>query len=382
VIVRTEPSFTIGIEEEYLLVDRQTRDLALDPPASLFRACEHASGPAVVDHELLRSQVEVDTRVCRTVAEARADLARLRSLASRAAREHGLAILAASTHPVASWHRQQVTDKTRYHLLEEDYQSISRRMLICGTHVHVGIDDDDLRVTLLGQFARYLPLLLALSASSPFWEGKDTGLKCYRLSVLDGFPRSGLPEYFDDFADYQRQMALLKRAGVMRDETFIWWDMRISARYPTLECRIMDMCPELDDAAALAALVQCLLRWLYRRNRDGRPPPVQPRLFVAQNRWRAMRYGTDQGLVDFDTGDTVPVGALLDELCTEVEADADALGCSQELSHLRRIPQRGTSAHRQLRIFRAARQAGEDDGAALRAVIDDILERSVAGLAA
>ena len=377
---RTEPSFTVGIEEEYLLVDRISRDVVSDPPREIIEQCQSVAGTGLVDSELLRSQIEVDTRVCETVAGARQDLARLRRTISDVAGSYGLAPVAASTHPFAEWHLQRQTHKARYDLLFRDMQSLARRLLICGMHVHVGIEDDELRMTLLKQFSAYLPLILSLSASSPFWQGEDTGLKSWRLTVFDNFPRSGLPEHFENFSDYQDHIDILKRAGVMEDATFIWWDLRISARYPTLETRIADICTRLDDAAAIAALTQSILHYLYRMQRDGVRVPVHSRFLIDQNRWRAMRYGYDEGLVDFDTAEVVPVSELLADILDKVSQDADELGCSRELELVADIPVRGSSAHRQLAIYQAALGEGLDSTNALQQVVDWLVDETVSDL--
>ena len=377
---RTEPSFTVGIEEEYLLVDRISRDVVSDPPREIIEQCQSVAGTGLVDSELLRSQIEVDTRVCETVAGARQDLARLRRTISDVAGSYGLAPVAASTHPFAEWHLQRQTHKARYDLLFRDMQSLARRLMICGMHVHVGIEDDELRMTLLKQFSAYLPLILSLSASSPFWQGEDTGLKSWRLTVFDNFPRSGLPEHFENFSDYQDHIDILKRAGVLEDATFIWWDLRISARYPTLETRIADICTRLDDAAAIAALTQSILHYLYRMQRDGVRVPVHSRFLIDQNRWRAMRYGYDEGLVDFDTAGVVPVSELLADILDKVSRDADELGCRRELDLVPDIPVRGSSAHRQLAKYHAALGEGLDSTNALQQVVDWLVDETVSDL--
>jgi carboxylate-amine ligase len=379
-MTQSEPSFTLGVEEEYLLVDRNSRDVASDPPQEIFEECESAAGESLVEHELLRSQIEVDTRVCRSVAEAREDLARLRRLTSDVAGRYGLAPIAASTHPFAEWHTQRRTDKERFQMLARDMQSLSRRLLICGMHVHVGIEDDDLRVELLNQFVQYLPLLLCLSTSSPFWQGEDTGLKSYRLTVFDGFPRTGLPERFANYADYRQYIDILEHAGVVRDATFVWWDLRVSARYPTLESRIADVCTRIDDAASIAALTQSLLHYLYRISRQGVQRRIYPRFLIDQNRWRAMRYGLDGGLVDFETATIVPVSAWLEETVEMLRPDAEELGCSGELEQALKIPERGTSAHRQVAVYERARGQGKPAREALREVVDMLVHDTVRDL--
>jgi carboxylate-amine ligase len=368
-----EPSFTIGIEEEYLLVDRQSRDVVSDPPGDIFTECKRVAGTGLVEPELLRSQIEVGTRVCSTVCEARQELARLRLLIREVCAGYGLAPIAASSHPFAEWHLQQRTEKARYHTLFQDMQSLARRLLICGMHVHVGIEDDELRILLLNQFSSFLPLLLALSTSSPFWQGENTGLKSYRLTVFDNFPRSGLPERFDNFSDYQQHMAILQKAGIIEDPSFIWWDLRVSARYPTLESRIADMCTRLDDAASIAALTQSILHYLYRSHREQRNWPIYSRFLIDQNRWRAMRYGYDQGLVDFANAQVIPVEDMLKDVVEMVYPDAETLDCTRELERTLEIPKRGTSAHLQIKTYQEAVQAGIEPAEALCRVVDMLI---------
>ena len=375
----SEPSFTLGMEEEYLLVDRETRDLIIEPAAEILAACEKRI-EGQVSSEFLQSQIEVATRVCGTLAEARDDLAHLRRTVAEVAAGHGLAPIAASTHPFASWQGQKHTDKARYNLLAEDLQVVARRMLICGMHVHIGIEDADERIDLLNQVAYFLPHLLALSTSSPFWEGEETGLKSYRLSVFDELPRVGPPERFDSYGEYERTVAILVKAGLLEDATKLWWDVRPSARFPTLEMRITDVCTRLDDAVAIAAMFRCLCRMLYRLRRDNRRWRTYSRLLIAENRWRAQRYGVDEGLVDFGKGEIVAYGDLLEELIALLREDAEFFGCAAELEHTRRIADRGTSAHRQLAAFRGALKEGADRNEALRAVVDMLVEETLAGL--
>lgn len=379
---RREPSFTIGIEEEYLLVDRDSRDVVSDPPAAIFEDCARATDGSFVEHELLRSQIEVNTRVCETAGEAGQDLARLRRIVIDAAANHGLAPIAASTHPFGHWRLQHHTPKDRYEMLSRDMSSLAHRMLICGMHVHVGIGDDELRVELLNQFTHFLPLLLALSTSSPFWEGQETGLKSYRLTVFDNFPRTGLPEHLGSYAEYRRHVEILQQAGIIPDGSMIWWDLRISERYPTLEMRTTDICTRIGDAVAIAALAQCLLHWLYRLRRQQLCWKVYPRFLVDQNRWRAMRYGVDEGLIDFTEARIVPIQEILEGLLENLRPDADALGCSAELEGLMAIPRRGTSAHRQIQLYHEALASGVDSEHALRAVVDWLIEETAAGLQA
>ena len=375
----TEPKFTIGVEEEYLLVDRESRGLIIDPPASLMKECEERCGSQVTA-ELLRSQIEIVTKVGRNVQEAREDLTRLRKIIIEVANSHGLAPIAASTHPFSSWVDQKQTPKDRYEELTIEMQAAARRLLICGMHVHVGIDDDELRIDLMNQMSYFLPHLLALSCSSPFWEGHNTGLKSYRLTVFDALPRTGIPERFASFAEYQRHVKILIDAGLIEDSTRIWWDLRPSARFPTLETRVMDVCTRLDDTVALTALLVCILRMLYRLRSANQRWRIYTPMLIRENRWRAMRYSFDEGLIDLAKGEVVPFEVLLEELFDLVAEDAEALGCTEEIASLHNILARGTSAHRQLQRFELERSNGADEQTALIAVVDTLIEDTQNGL--
>jgi len=374
-----DPSFTVGIEEEYLLVDRKTRELAQEPPPDMLAKCE-ALLEGQVSPEFLRSQIEVQTRVCKTVAEARADLARLRRTVAAVAADHGLAPIAAATHPFADWGAQKHTERERYRALDRDLQGVGRRLVICGLHVHVGIDDDELRIDLMNQVGYFLPHLVALSTSSPFWRGEDTGLKSYRLAVFNGLPRTGLPDHFESYGEYQRQLNRLVAAGLIEDATKLWWDVRPSARFPTLEMRATDIPTRLDDSIAIAGLFQCVLGMLWRLKRRNQRWRIYPHMLVNENRWRAQRYGLDQGLVDFGKGEIVPYPHLLEEIFELVAPDAARFGCTQEIAGARDILERGTSAHRQLAVFADARGAGASKDEALRLVVDWLIAETVAGL--
>ncbi|MEM7432280.1 MAG: carboxylate-amine ligase [Pseudomonadota bacterium] len=373
------PPFTIGIEEEYLLVDKETRALVVDPPDGLMEACEERVGTQVTS-ELLQSQIEIGTQVCANIGEARDDLKRLRKGIVDVAAEHGLAPIAASTHPFSSWVDQKQTPKDRYDSLTLEMQAAARRLLICGMHVHVGINDDELRIDLMNQMSYFLPHLLALSCSSPFWEGRDTGLKSYRLTVFDALPRTGVPERFASYAEYQRHVGVLMDAGLIEDTTRIWWDLRPSARYPTLETRVMDVCTSIDDTLALASLLVCLLRMLYRLRRNNQRWRIYTTMLIRENRWRAMRYSFDEGLIDLAKGRVVRFAELLDEMIDLVAEDAEALDCVEELHSVRNILERGTSAHRQITAFETAKAQGADDDEALRAVVDTLIEDTARNL--
>ena len=375
-----EPTFTIGIEEEYLLVDCRSRDLVRTMPPNMLEECAGRCDDQLVSPELLRAQIEVGTRVCRNMAEARASLTELRSVVADVADSHGLAPIAASSHPFAHWEQQKHTERARYAALYAEMQAAARRLLICGMHVHVGIDDDELRIDLMNQFSYFLPHLLALSCSSPFWEARNTGLKSYRLTVFDAVPRTGLPERFDSFAEYERHISVLVDAGLIPDSTMIWWDLRPSAKYPTLETRIMDVCTSIDDALCLAALTACTLRMLYRLRTNNQRWRMYSRLMISENRWRAMRYSFDEGLIDLGRGRIIPFAQLVEEILELTREDAEALDCVAEVEHVRSILTGGTSAHRQLRAHQAALNAGANADEAVRAVVDHLIGETVRGV--
>ena len=375
----SEPSFSIGIEEEYLLVDRKTRDLVRDAPDSLMTECENRL-KGRVSPEFLQCQIEIGTSKCDNVKAAAEEVAYLRRTVADVAGEHDLAPIAASTHPFAIWEEQKHTRKERYNVLARDMQGVVRRLLICGMHVHVGLDDDELRIDLLQQIAYFLPHLLALSTSSPFWRGEDTGLKSYRLAVFDEMPRTGLPESFDSFTEYERHLEIMIRAGLLEDGTKLWWDVRPSARFPTLEMRIADVCTHVNDTVAIAALYVCLLRMLYRLKRSNQRWRKYSNMLVKENRWRAQRYGFDEGLVDFGKGEIVGYAGLLEEILELTEVDALSLDCVEEARHAREIVKRGTSAHQQIEIYEEARNNGADKTEALRQVVDFLIEETVAGI--
>ena len=375
----SEPTFTIGVEEEYLLVDKETRALVIDPPATLMAEAEEKCGSQVTS-ELLRSQIEIGSKVCNGVQEVREDLEFLRSNIIEVADRHGLAPIAASTHPFSSWTEQKHTQKERYDDLTHEMQGAARRLVIGGMHVHVGIDDDELRIDLMNQLSYFLPHLLALSCSSPFWNGRDTGLKCYRLTIFDALPRTGLPERFASWAEYQRHINILMSAGLIEDSTKIWWDLRPSAKFPTIETRIMDVCTRLDDTIALVSLLVCILRMLYRLRRRNQRWRIYTPMLIQENRWRAMRYSFDEGMIDLAKGNIVPFEALMDEMLSLVSEDASVLGCEKEISHIRQILSRGTSAHRQLKDYELERANGTSVEDSLKAVVDTLIADTAEGL--
>jgi len=373
------PSFTLGVEEEYLVVELDSGDLIDEAPAELFAECERRLG-AQVSPEFLQCQIEVGTRVASDLQTIRDELVMLRGTVAEITRSFGFGIIAASTHPFAQPRAQKRTVKERYTMLAEDLQAVVSRLLISGMHVHVGLDDDELRIDLMGQVTYILPHLLALSTSSPFWAGHETGLKSYRLAVWDEMPRTGLPEHFESFAEYERHVEVLVRAGVIEDATKLWWDVRPSARFPTLEMRISDLCTRLEDTLCIAALYRCWLRMLYRLRRSNQRWRQYRGLLLNENRWRAQRYGIDSGLIDFGRGELVPYPVLLDEIIELVLPDAEHLGCADEVVHARTILERGTSAHWQVRTYNDALAAGQTQGAALVQVVDMLRHETLQGV--
>lgn len=373
------PEFTIGIEEEYLVVDRETRDLIKSPPESMWKALENILG-SQVSPEFLKAQIEVGTKVCSTVAEAREDLATMRRGLNGVVNEYGAAIIASSTHPFANWSEQETTEDPRYMRLASDYQQVARQLVICGMHVHIGIEDPHLRIDLMNQVKYMLPHLLALSTSSPFWAGQPTGLFSYRLVIFQNLPRTGVPEEFASWGEYERTVQILVDAGLIEDATKLWWDIRPSTRYPTLEMRVSDVCTRLDDAMTVAALYQCLLGFLYRLRRDNQRWRTYSPMMIEENLWRAQRYGVDGSLVDFGRGVLVPYSELIEEFIEYLAQDAVEFGVRDELRHARTIVNEGTSAHRQLDIYNSAVKGGADDREALNAVVDGLIEDTMYGL--
>lgn len=366
------PDFTLGIEEEYLLVDPDTGRLAEAPPALMEEGAEALEGQ--FSPEFKACQVEVGTRVCADISAARDDLRHLRTTVRDLARKHGLAPIAVSCHPFADWKQIHRTDKARYNDLEAALAGVARRMLISGMHVHVGIEDKDVRIDLLNQLPYFLPHLLALSSSSPFWQGEDTGLASYRLTVFDNLPRTGLPPRFASYSEYERSVATLIDLGLIEDTTKIWWDLRPSCRFPTIETRICDLPPRMEDTLRLAALIQCLSRMLWRLRTLNQRWRLYDRFLIAENRWRAQRFGAAEGLIDFGRGEIVPMPELIEELKELVAEDAEALGCTAEVASAGELIAGGTSAGRQRSAYAAARDAGQDHHAALQAVVSHLIE--------
>jgi carboxylate-amine ligase len=373
------PVFSLGIEEEYLLVDRRTRNLINDPSPELWDAAQEALGARAMP-EFLRAQIEVATGVHANILEAGAELAGMRRILDEVLTGYEAAIMAASTHPFALWWEQQPTDRDRYKVMAEDLGMVARRMVICGMHVHAGIEDPDLRIDLMNQVRYFLPHLLTLSTSSPFWGSHLTGLKSFRISTFRTMPRTGLPEEFASWSEYQRHVDVLVRARIIEDSSKIWWDIRPSARFPTLEMRITDVCTRVDNAMTVAAIYVSLLHMLYRLRRNNQRWRQYAPMLISENIWRAQRYGIDGSLMDFGQGVLVPYVELLEELIELVRPDAEELGCIDQVEHARTIVEVGTSADRQIKIYQAALAGGASNEEALRSVVDYLIADTQAGL--
>ena len=364
----TGHSYRFGIEEEYFLADADTRGT---PRRSVtpFHVAAGERLPAI-GRELLQCQIEVCSPPLTGFADARAGLADQRRQLADLAREHGLLVFAAGTHPVADWARQLPTKGDRYRGILRDVGLAGRRSLICGMHVHVEVADPSARVDLMNRLLPFQPLLFALSASSPFWQGKPTGLHAYRLSAFGELPRTGLPELIGGEAEYARYVRIMTRAGAIQDASFLWWSLRPSIKFPTLELRVADSCTRLDDAIAVAALYRCLVRLAERRPALNAGLTGVSRALAGENLWRAQRSGVGAELIDEGTETARPYAAALDAVLELVGEDAAALGCASEIEGTRRILREGTSADRQLALFEGARGGLTSNRQALDGVVD------------
>ncbi|WP_336487599.1 carboxylate-amine ligase [Methylobacterium nigriterrae] len=368
--------FKFGIEEEMFLAGARTR-AAPRRPVSAFHEAARKELKAV-ERELLRNQVEICTAPSASFAEARGRLADLRAGLARIGRRHGLLVFAAGTHPTALWPAQRETGKARYAEMIDDLQIVGRRSVVCGLHVHVEVPRPGARVDLMRRLMPFLPLLLALSTSSPFWEKRRTGLAGYRLRAYAELPRTGLPELFDDARDYERYVAGMVEAGAVKDPTYFWWQIRPSSRYPTLELRVADSCTRLEDTLTIAALYRCLVRLVDRRPDLHATLTGASRGFVQENLWRAEREGVRASLIDEARGVAVPVPEAVDALLNLVAEDAAALGCAAEVANAKVIARNGSSADQQVGIFDAALARGARHADALRAVVDWLARETAA----
>ncbi|AOG07637.1 carboxylate-amine ligase [Bosea sp. RAC05] len=364
-----DASCRFGIEEEYFLSDAASRGIVRKVSPAFIAAAQEAF-PDEVQREMLQSQIEVATPVCSSMAQARRALMTLRTGLAGLALEHDMLLLACGTHPSAAWSRQHATDASRYDALMRDLQMLGSRNQLCGLHVHVEVADEDERIRLMARIMPFLPLLLALSTSSPFWQGRRTGLMGYRLAAYGELPRTGLPDLFADPADYRAYVDTMVAAGAIKDASYLWWAIRPSDRHPTLELRIADSCTRLDDTLAIAALYRCLVRHLLLRPALNRDLTAASRAIAAENLWRAQRYGIHGGLVDEASRGMRSVPSLLEDLVARLAEDAQALDCAAELEACRAIAAQGTSADVQLAVYEEARARAGGPAAGLAAVID------------
>ncbi|MEI2429451.1 carboxylate-amine ligase [Lysobacter yananisis] len=367
--------YSFGIEEEFFLVRPHSRLLATQVPARLLKRARAELGECI-ESELLQAQIEIASPVQCDIGQARRQLGELRRGLAELAHEHGLALLAAGTHPLGQWREQSPTDKPRYRQLVEDFQIVARRSQVCGLHVHVQLPDGVDRVQAMNRAMPWLPLLLALSTSSPFWDRLNSGLMSYRQAMYDEWPRTGIPDFFAGEAEYDAFADLLTRAGAIADAGSLWWAIRPSPNFPTVELRIADACTHLDDSLAIAALFRCLMRHIARHRAEPPPCDAATRRLIDENRWRAKRSGLQAEFIDA-RGGSEPALEQLRRLRELVAEDAAALDCTQALRRLDTIAERGTSAHAQLAIYREHRQRGASRNGALKAVVDWLLHATV-----
>ncbi len=365
------PSFTIGIEEEYQIVDPQTRELK-----SYITEMLEAGKMTLreqVKAELHQSIVEVGTTVCRTAAEARGELVRLRHGVMELAGRNGLKIASAGTHPISSWVDQEITPLERYAGVKQDMQILAQQLLIFGTHIHIGIEDPEFLIDAMNIVRYFMPHVLCLSTSSPFWIGQETGLKSYRSIIFRNFPRTGIPPYFDSYTDFVRYRDTLVKTNSIPDGTKIWFDVRPNYNYPTLEFRICDVCTRVDEAICIAAIFQALIYKLWKLRRDNMTFRLYSPALIEENKWRAVRFGLDGKLIDFGKQTELPARELIQEMIEWFIGDVmDELGNRKEIEYAYRIMDEGTSADRQLATFRRT--------GSLQAVVDQLIEETQEGV--
>jgi carboxylate-amine ligase len=365
------PSLTIGVEEEYQIIDPETRELR-------SYITEILEGDHLVleqvKPELHQSIVEVGSAVCRTPAEVRAELVKLRALVMRLAARNGLKIVAAGTHPFSSWVDQEITPLERYLGVKQDMAELAQQLLIFGTHVHIGIEDREFLIDAMNAARYLLPHVLCLSTSSPFWMGRNTGLKSYRSVVFRNFPRNGIPRVFSGYADYAGFVETLVRTRCIPDGSKIWWDVRPHHAYPTLEFRICDVCTRVEEAVCIAAILQAIIAKLWKLRRDNMTFRVYSFDVIEENKWRAVRYGLEGKLIDLGKQAESDARALVQEMVAWFIDDVvDELGSRQEVEYAFKVLQEGSSADRQLAVYN---QTGGD----LKAVVDHLIRETAEGI--
>ena len=360
--------FTLGIEEEFQIVDPRTRELRSHVVEILEEGVMLLGEQ--IKPEMIQSMVEVGTGICRNIEEARADITNLRSVISSLARKNGLVIIAASTHPISRWQDQKIFEDERYELLVQELQTVARSLLIFGLHVHVGVPDRDRQIHIMNAARYFLPHVLALTTSSPFWMAHNTGLKSYRSEIFKQFPRTDIPDHFDSYASFQRYIDLLIRTGCIDNGKKIWWDVRPHPFFPTLEFRVCDIPTRVDDTIAIAALFQAIVAKLDKLIEKNLGFRLYRRLLIQENKWRAVRYGLDGSMIDFGKQKEVPTRDLIHELLDFVDDVVDSLGSRKEIEHIHTIMQRGTSADEQLEVYN---NSNND----LNAVVDRLVDRTM-----
>ncbi|MDC3957934.1 carboxylate-amine ligase [Polyangium jinanense] len=362
--------FTLGIEEEFQIVHPETRELR-SYVSQLLEGGKHSILRERVRPEMHQSVVETGTGICRDIRQARQEICELRGELSALAGKHGLRIVAAGTHPFSDWKKQEITDGERYKVIVEDLQDVARANLIFGLHVHVGIKDKEVAMALANQVRYFLPHLLALSTSSPFWLGRATGLKSIRSEIFKRFPRTGIPGHFDSYAQFQSYVDLLVKTGCIDNAKKIWWDVRAHPFFDTVEVRICDMTTRIDDTVALTALIQALMGKLYLLYRKNMGFREYARELIEENKWRALRYGIDGQLIDFGKQEQLPVRVLIGELLDFVEEAAAIFKSEADLDRIRGILREGTSADKQLAVFQKTQS--------VQAIVDHLIEQTAMG---
>ncbi|MBS9477091.1 carboxylate-amine ligase [Ancylobacter radicis] len=359
--------YRIGIEEEYFIVDGDTKSVLRRMPTAFMDKARDALGERV-SGEMLQSQIEVMSRPHDSAADARAELSAMRRTLADVAAGFDLCFFASGTHPTASWQNGKRAPTQRYDGLMHDLQMLGERNMLCGLHVHVELPDPETRIDVMRRILPFLPIFVALSTSSPFWESKRTGLMGYRLAAYDELPRTGMPELFESARDYQDYIDALVTAGAIRDSSYVWWTIRPSQKNPTLELRAPDSCTRVEDSVAIAALYRALVRHLVRNPKLNAGIDAVERAIAVENKWRAQRYGIHGSFVDRSARQAIPVAQAVETLIDMVTDDAQAMGSRQELEHLRTILNGGTSADIQIAVYQEAAHRTGNRGEALRAV--------------
>ena len=359
--------FTLGIEEEFQIVDPHTRELR-SHVSEILEEGKMLLGEQVKP-EMIQSMIEVGTGICKDIKEARSDITNLRGILAGLVRKKGLEIVAAGTHPFSHWQDQKIFENARYELIVEENQMIARSLLTFGLHVHVGVTDPDRAIHIMNAVRYMLPHVLALSTSSPFWLGVQTGLKSYRSEVFTRMPRTGIPDHFESDSAFQRYVRLLVETGCIDDGKKIYWDVRPHPFFPTLEFRICDIPTRVDDTIAIAALFQALVVKVNQLLDQNLTFRLHHKMLIEENKWRAVRYGLDGKMIDFGKSREVPVRDLIRELLEFVDDVVDDLGSRKEIGHIYVILERGTSADEQLQVWR---ETGD-----IKAVVDRLIEATM-----